>query len=760
MRRSESWALSALAGGSAFRPLGMSRRRVHSWWAPTVPAPSLFSPFRKFRLGTFRQGAGSSLCSHIPFAGSVKDLLDRDPNSTLYQSAQRLAHKCGAWRLRLQYLVTPSRRGGSRGGRGTVGRTCAGRTERRNSGQDDKLNELLSTHYKEREKVVVLGTGWCSLYFTNQIDPRKFDITIVSPRPYFLYTPLLTSALSGTLSLRSLIEPIANRLFYGGKKAFDLVQASAVDVDVNANEVVCQDRDGKVFRLPYSRLVMAVGSVTNTFGIEGVAENCTYLKDVSDVKHIRRSVFDNFDKASRISRASPNGEAERKRLLSTVVVGGGPAGVEAAAEIQDLIRDDLSRAYPELVQDSSVTIVEMLPGLIPMFGKKISDFCVSTFEHSGINTLLRHRVNRITPDAVELVNTALETTKPPSDAKPAPSTGNTADAAECTPLVKVPYGLCVWASGVGQVDFAKKLLQNLPDQKGNRVLRVRPDLRLIGSSEIFALGDCAYVTPPLLADKADELYDRASQAPQGPSIAWLQANRKALIADNYVQLHPKVCSLHELTLDGPAPGGPAPTGEAAATGKPAPGPAAAVERRAKEEGSSPAQASPGGAPRGTASNPRNTAVRHNLQKQITLEKEEFKALLKKIDGCYRAPVATAQSARQAGSYLAARFNIDKSKSCPASTWSPFARNSLKSRYPFAPTTYGAMSYCGEGKAVVELTTSHHSPKPKSVTFMGGFAANAIWRGYYWVNQTSAYNRVVSAIDYARAALGHRDLTSV
>lgn len=84
-----------------------------------------------------------------------------------------------------------------------------------------------------REKIVLLGTGWGSLYFLSQIDPSKFDVTVVSPRSFFVFTPLLTAALSGTLSIRSVMEPIRNKMFWGGRKAMEYLDATAEDVKLD-----------------------------------------------------------------------------------------------------------------------------------------------------------------------------------------------------------------------------------------------------------------------------------------------------------------------------------------------------------------------------------------------------------------------------------------------------------------------------------------------------------------------------------------------
>eukprot|EP01054_Gregarina_sp_Poly1_P009706 Gregarina_sp_Poly_1__9705@NODE_616_length_7127_cov_52_867989_g472_i0_p2_GENE_NODE_616_length_7127_cov_52_867989_g472_i0NODE_616_length_7127_cov_52_867989_g472_i0_p2_ORF_typecomplete_len452_score45_73Pyr_redox_2/PF07992_14/7_6e49Pyr_redox/PF00070_27/1_6e03Pyr_redox/PF00070_27/9_6e15Pyr_redox_3/PF13738_6/0_19Pyr_redox_3/PF13738_6/0_19HI0933_like/PF03486_14/1_6e03HI0933_like/PF03486_14/0_86HI0933_like/PF03486_14/11Lycopene_cycl/PF05834_12/1_1e02Lycopene_cycl/PF05834_12/0_18Thi4/PF01946_17/0_013GIDA len=332
-----------------------------------------------------------------------------------------------------------------------------------------------------REELVLLGTGWAALYFLSQIDPRYYKVTVISPRPYFVFTPLLTAALGGVQSMRSIMEPIRNKLKLGPHKAMDFVQSVAQDVDLVKREVECQALDGSSFRIPYDRLVVAIGSETNTFGIPGVKEHCSFLKEIEDVREIRLRLFNAFEKAA-LPGTSDN---EKKALLSFVVVGGGPAGVEAAAEMNDLIKRDLKQHFPHLSSYASVSVIEMLPKLLPMFDESISKYTAKEFNKNGIQALLEHRVTKIDDHVIHLSDKSGDKT--------------------------IPYGFCIWASGVGQVPLAQKLLAKIPAQKGNRVMRVDPTLRVLGDEKIYAVGDCAWVTPPTLSQKADIIYQAAKK---------------------------------------------------------------------------------------------------------------------------------------------------------------------------------------------------------------------------------------------------------
>src|SRR5690606_867976 len=111
---------------------------------------------------------------------------------------------------------------------------------------------------------------------------------------------------------------------------------------------------GDDFEIGFEKLVVAVGAYNQTFGIEGVKEHCYFLKDVMDARSIRRRIIECFEEA-----ALPTATDERKReLLNFAIVGGGPTGIEFAAELNDCINEDLNEAYPELQKYIKITIYD------------------------------------------------------------------------------------------------------------------------------------------------------------------------------------------------------------------------------------------------------------------------------------------------------------------------------------------------------------------------------------------------------------------
>eukprot|EP01056_Protomagalhaensia_sp_Gyna25_P004806 Protomagalhaensia_sp_Gyna_25__4805@NODE_48_length_6292_cov_422_749400_g36_i0_p2_GENE_NODE_48_length_6292_cov_422_749400_g36_i0NODE_48_length_6292_cov_422_749400_g36_i0_p2_ORF_typecomplete_len592_score79_32Pyr_redox_2/PF07992_14/2_6e44Pyr_redox/PF00070_27/96Pyr_redox/PF00070_27/2_3e13Pyr_redox_3/PF13738_6/1_2e03Pyr_redox_3/PF13738_6/3_6Pyr_redox_3/PF13738_6/0_28HI0933_like/PF03486_14/13HI0933_like/PF03486_14/0_64HI0933_like/PF03486_14/14Lycopene_cycl/PF05834_12/5_1Lycopene_cycl/PF05834_12/3_5e03L len=568
-----------------------SSKRLYTQWLQTNEKGVLITPSvycEELPHGLVRRGL-----SGTPTIGSNSRL--RDPNAPLAQSLQRIAKQLRGLPFRFGRALPDG-----------------------------------------REELVVLGSGWASLYLLSQIDPTKYKVTVVSPRPYFVFTPLLTSALGGVLSLRSIMEPIRNKLHFGSRKVMQYIQATAEDIDIQNRKVDVEMVGGTKVEIPFDKLVVAVGSETNTFGIPGVKEHCSFLKELEDVREIRLRVFSAFETASQ-----PNlNEEQRRQALSFVIVGGGPAGVEAAAELNDLIREDMKTHFPELVDLCQVTVVEMLPNLLPMFHSTISQFTAAEFSRTGIRALMQHRVTKVDASHVHLVD---------KDSKP----------------LKIPYSFCLWASGVGQVALSKKLMANISEQKGNRVMRVRPSLEIVGAPAMYGMGDCAWLTPASLAEKSDSLFQDALQSHAGPSAHFLKTQRQKLLRRGFVQLHPTQCA--EDTL---------------ASKKP-------------------------------------------------LTKEEFKQLLESIDKGYHPPIPTAQMARQAGAYLGYVLNNEAtSKRRGHTEYAPL---------PFAPRYYGAMSYVGDNKAIVELTRRWNQPKPAVRRYMG-YPANFLWHSYYWMSQTSKYNR--------------------
>ncbi|KAG6844138.1 hypothetical protein H0H87_009525 [Tephrocybe sp. NHM501043] len=192
---------------------------------------------------------------------------------------------------------------------------------------DDEQDEE-NVSLAEKPKLVIVGGGWGAMGVLKTLHVGDYHVTVVSSETFTTFTPLLPSAAVGTVQVRSLIEPIRKII---ARLRGHYVQGKAVDLCMKERllEVETMTADGQHSRVyvPYDKLVIAVGSTSSTHGVPGL-ENCFQLKTIADAQAIRRRIMDNFEIAS-LPTTSPE---ERKRLLSFVVCGGGPTGVETAAE--------------------------------------------------------------------------------------------------------------------------------------------------------------------------------------------------------------------------------------------------------------------------------------------------------------------------------------------------------------------------------------------------------------------------------------------
>lgn len=172
------------------------------------------------------------------------------------------------------------------------------------------------------------------------------------------------------------------------KQSRSIANAGAVEASATAK------KKGEMISVPYDKLVVAVGSYSQTFGVPGVREHANFLRDVGDARSIRLRVLQCFERAD-----LPNTtDEQRKKLLHFAVVGGGPTGIEFAAELHDLVHDDLARLYPHLMPFAAITVYDVAPKVLPMFDKKLSAYAIETFRRQGIQVKTEHHLQGIRPD--------------------------------------------------------------------------------------------------------------------------------------------------------------------------------------------------------------------------------------------------------------------------------------------------------------------------------------------------------------------------
>ncbi|KAL0088278.1 NDE, mitochondrial external NADH dehydrogenase [Phycomyces blakesleeanus] len=316
-----------------------------------------------------------------------------------------------------------------------------------------------------KKTIVVLGSGWASTSFLKAVNTDDYNVVVVSPRNYFLFTPLLPSCTVGTIDVRSLVEPIR---FITRHKSRDVkvYEAECTDIDPEKKLLTIVDSsdvkgESSVSTIPYDYLVIGVGAQNQTFGIKGVEQYGCFLKEVWDAQKIRTKLMDCIETAA-FPGQSPE---EIDRLLHMVVVGGGPTGIEYAAELHDFLVDDLTVWYPELAGKIKITLVEALPNVLPAFSKQLIEYTESTFKEQNITIHTKTMVKEVREKEIVVKK----------------SDGTDAS---------IPYGLLVWATGNTMRPMVRNLMNKLPEsQTVRRGLSVDDWLRLQGSEDIFALGD-------------------------------------------------------------------------------------------------------------------------------------------------------------------------------------------------------------------------------------------------------------------------------
>ncbi|GLI73941.1 NADH:ubiquinone oxidoreductase [Penicillium ochrochloron] len=322
-----------------------------------------------------------------------------------------------------------------------------------------------------KKTLVVLGTGWGSVSLLKKLDTENYNVVVVSPRNYFLFTPLLPSCTTGLIEHRSIMEPIRNVLRQK-KATVKFYEAEATKIDYEKRVVLISD-DSEIkgdishTEVPFDMLVIGVGAENATFGIQGVREHSCFLKEVTDAQNIRKRIMDCVETAM-FKDQTPD---EVKRLLHMVVVGGGPTGVEFAGELQDFFNDDLKKWIPEIQDNFHVTLVEALPNVLPMFSKQLIDYTESTFKEEEITIRTKTMVKKVTDKYIEA-----EVTNPDGSKS----------------LETIPYGLLVWATGNAVRPVVRDLMSQLPAQANSRRgLAVNEYLVVNGTENIWAVGDCA-----------------------------------------------------------------------------------------------------------------------------------------------------------------------------------------------------------------------------------------------------------------------------
>ena len=295
---------------------------------------------------------------------------------------------------------------------------------------------------------LVLGGGFAGGYVARLL--RRRGATIVSPENFMLYTPMLPEAASGTLEPRHVVVPLRMMCPYA-----ELILGRATRLDPERKEVGVETEESS-FSVGYDELVVALGAISRTLPIPGLAEHALGFKTLADAIHLRNHVLRRLEAA-----ASATEDAERRRELGFVFVGAGYAGVEALGELSDLVRDAL-RYYPTLrTAPQHWVLVDAAPKILPEIPTRLGDYAAEQLAGRGVDIR---------------VGTMLESVE--------------AHAALLSDGDRIPTSTVVWTAGVRANPVNDTL--GLPLDDRGRVL-VDETLHVEGVPDVWALGDGARV---------------------------------------------------------------------------------------------------------------------------------------------------------------------------------------------------------------------------------------------------------------------------
>lgn len=304
----------------------------------------------------------------------------------------------------------------------------------------------------EAKRIVVVGGGFAGLHLVRRLEPMlgadEANVTLIDRNNFHLFTPLLYQVGTGELPAHAVAYPLRVPLARAGYR-FVRGEVSAIDL---ARRVVHAD----AAEFPYDHVVVAPGSVTNDHGVPGVREHAVTLKWLSDGREVRHRILTTFERA-----AQEPDVAKRRDLLSFVIVGGGPVGVELASSMRDLMNHTLRRIYPSIDfdDDPSITIVDGGPRVLAEMDPRLSEIAARRLDELQITVVLNTFISEVAEHAV--------TTK---------------DGATITAHT------VVWAGGVGANPLLSGL--DLPKSKDGRLI-VDECFRAGGRDDVLSFGDAA-----------------------------------------------------------------------------------------------------------------------------------------------------------------------------------------------------------------------------------------------------------------------------
>ncbi|MBO9565041.1 MAG: NAD(P)/FAD-dependent oxidoreductase [Niastella sp.] len=336
-----------------------------------------------------------------------------------------------------------------------------------------------------QKKVVVIGGGFAGVHLIQQLaKDNRFFITLVDRNNYNFFPPLIYQVSAGFLEPSNISYPF--RKLYHHKKNINFRMAEFIKVIPEQNKVVLSTGE-----LSYDYLVFATGTQSNFFGIENVQKKAVPMKTINDAIELRNYLLQTIERAT-----ITTDQEERKKLLTIVVTGAGPSGVEISGILAEMKNGIYKKDYPELIgQPGAIYLIDSNAKVLAPMSQKSQDYTYNALQELGIKVLLNKQVKDYVDGSVVLADGE-----------------------------KIPTDTLIWTAGVIATE-----LPGLPKESITRGRRVMVDAynKVQGLDNVYALGDsCIMTTDPAFPNGHPQLAQPAIQ--QGQNLAKNLRN----IADN------------------------------------------------------------------------------------------------------------------------------------------------------------------------------------------------------------------------------------
>lgn len=315
-----------------------------------------------------------------------------------------------------------------------------------------------------KNRILILGGGFAGVYCAKELDKQArsgsdLQVSLVSKENFFVFTPMLPQVVSGMIESNHIVVPIRQIL-----KNVRFYEADIKRIDVKGKRVIVHVAGNAERVLEYDQLVISLGGDTNFSKTPHIQNLVFTLKNPKDALVLRNHVIDMLERADiEVDRE------KRRRLLTFVVVGGGLSGVETAGELNSFFAE-VVKYYPNIEGGLSdvpvrVILLQSKDRILPELDRELAEFTLKELSKSGVQIHLNSRVTDVSADHVEVARNGTEFT--------------------------IPAQTVIWTAGISPNPLVDGIPGVLPDSG-----RLPTDafLRVRGLSDLWAIGDCAYIS--------------------------------------------------------------------------------------------------------------------------------------------------------------------------------------------------------------------------------------------------------------------------